>query len=58
MGEINKTTTISGTWSKELNLKWILGDTEPTAPEGYTRLADLDIDLGALGTLWCFIATT
>lgn len=56
MGEINKTTTIQGVVSKTLNIKWVLADTVPaTAPTGCTRLSDLDIALGVLGTLWAYI---
>ena len=55
MGEINKTTTIQVTATKTLNFKWVLADTEPaTAPTGYTRLSDMDIPLGILGTLWAY----
>jgi len=56
LGEIDKTVTATATVT--VNLKWILSDTEPTAPEGYTRYPDLDIDLGQLGKLWAFKATT
>jgi len=56
VGEINKTTTIQGVVSKTLNIKWVLADTVPaTAPTGCTRLSDLDIALGVLGTLWAYI---
>lgn len=54
MGEINKSTTIQVTATKTLNIKLILADTEPTAPEGYERMTDFDIPLGDLGTLWSF----
>ena len=59
MGEINKTipTTLSGTQTVTLtqdvavtlsgqsNYKWIDGVIEPTAPTGYGRFPDLDLDI-------------
>lgn len=42
MGEINKTLTTTVT----LNIKWISGATEPTAPEGYERMSEMDIIIG------------
>ena len=54
MGEINKTTTVST--SATLQIKWILADTEPTAPSDYIRFPDFDINLGDIGTLWAFKA--
>ena len=55
MGEIDK--TVAATATVEVKIKWILADSEPTAPEGYVRYPDLDIDLGQLGKLWAFKAT-
>jgi hypothetical protein len=59
VGEINKTITValSGQQSVTVtgqadvslsgtqNIKWIDGTTEPTAPIGFTRLIDLDLDI-------------
>lgn len=59
MGEINKTVpvTLSGTKTVTLtedvavtlsgqnDYKWIDGTTEPTAPTGYERFPDLDLDI-------------
>lgn len=56
MVEIDKTVTATATVN--VNIKWILADTEPTAPAGYVRYSDLDIDLGQLGKLWAFKATS
>lgn len=58
MTEIDKSTTIEVTATKTINVKWILEDTEPTAPAGYTRMSEFDIDLGALGKLWAFKGST
>jgi len=52
VGEINKTITVTTTVT--INVKWILATTEPSAPEGYERYPDLDINLGELGTLYAF----
>jgi len=52
VGEINK--TITATVDVTVEVKWILATAEPTAPEGYERYADLDINLGELGTLYAF----
>jgi len=38
--------------------RWILGSTEPTAPDGYARFPDLDLDFGILGKYWAFIKVT
>lgn len=56
VGEIDKTVTATAT--AEIKIKWILADSEPTAPEGYVRYPDLDINLGELGTLYAFRATS
>lgn len=59
MGELNKTVpvTLSGTQSVTLtqdvavtlsgqsDYKWIDGAIEPTAPTGYNRFPDLDLDI-------------
>jgi len=50
--EINK--TIAVTVSANVVVKWILADTVPTTPTGYSRLTALDLSLGDLGTLWAF----
>lgn len=54
MVEVDKTISKTATVTMTVNLKWILADTEPAAPEGYARDAPLDIDLGTLGKLWGF----
>jgi len=52
--EIDKTIAITVTTNAVF--KWILGSEEPTTvPEGYTRSAALDIDLGALGILYAYV---
>jgi len=56
VGEINKTVTLSASATVNLAIKWILADTEPTAPSGYIRFPDFDINLGDIGTLWAFKA--
>lgn len=38
-----------------LNFKWILGDTEPTTPDGYERAPTMDFDFGTLGKYWAFV---
>jgi len=53
MVEINK--TITKQFTVTIDIKLIQADTEPTAPDGYTRATNLDIPLGALGTLFAFI---
>lgn len=53
MVEIDKTITKSV--DVTLDIKWILATTEPTAPSGYSRYSLLDIELGALGTLFAFL---
>lgn len=56
MVEIDK--TIIKTVETSTNVKWILSPTGtvPSDPTGYARDSSLDIDLGALGTLYAFIA--
>jgi len=51
MVEIEKTLKAAVT----INIKWILSDAEPTVPTDYTRMPELDIALGQLGTLWAFV---
>jgi len=41
-----------------LLFKWLLSSTEPTAPEGYTRAPDMDLDFGVLGKYWAFVKKT
>jgi hypothetical protein len=50
-----KTVTVTAKESKQF--KWILSQTEPTAPAGYERFPDLDLDFGVLGKYWTFIKT-
>lgn len=38
-----------------LHFKWILSDTEPEAPDGYQRAADMDFDFGQLGKYYAFL---
>lgn len=40
--------------TETMQVKWLLGATEPTAPEGYERFPDLDLDFGLLGKYWAF----
>lgn len=65
MGEINKSTTVQVEASATLDVKWISGATEPTAPTGYVRLTDFDmtIQFSILDVLfeiklWAFKTTT
>ena len=59
MVEINEsvTKTVSSTLDVEVtaDVKWISGETEPPAPTGYKRAAELDIDLGLFGHWWAFL---
>ncbi len=59
MSEINKsvTKTIPVTLDVPVtaDVKWISGETEPPAPAEYTRVAELDIDLGMFGHWWAFL---
>lgn len=55
MGVITKTHTLTATKDVTVNYQFILADTEPTAPDGYTHVPELDIDLGQVGTLWAFV---
>lgn len=52
MVEIDKTLAV--TVAANVVVKWILADTEPAPPTGYSRLTALDLSLGDLGTLWAF----
>lgn len=36
-------------------LQWLKSETEPTAPEGFERFSQLDLDFGVLGKYWAFI---
>lgn len=58
MGEINKQFVQSKNVAITTDFKWIPAETEPTAPAGYVRTAELDIDLGELGKLFAFVKTT
>lgn len=59
MVEIDKSVTkhISATLDVPVraDVRWISGETEPPVPDGYTRAAELDIDLGLFGHWWAFI---
>ena len=57
VGEINKegTSTKTVTVTEVYSFKWIQSTTEPSAPEGYERAPELDINFGDLGTLWAFL---
>ena len=46
---------MSVTKQLSLNFKWILGDTEPTTPDGYERAPTMDFDFGTLGKYWAFV---
>jgi hypothetical protein len=58
MGEINKEITAAKTVTYTFSFKWIMATAEPTAPEGYTRAPELDINLGDLGKLWAYLKTS
>jgi hypothetical protein len=47
--------TITLTVKETKQFKWFLGQTEPSAPEGYERFSDLDLDFGLLGKYWAFV---
>lgn len=47
--------TITVTTTQTIQVKWIQSETEPTAPEGYERFPELDLDFGVLGKYWAFI---
>ena len=51
------TKTVTVTAKQAETFQWILSPTEPTAPEGYVRFPDLDLDFGVLGKYWAFIKT-
>ena len=59
MSEINKqvTKTVQATLDVPVtaDVRWISGETEPSAPAGYTRAPELDIDLGLFGHWWAFL---
>lgn len=59
MSEINKqvSKTVSTTLDVPVtaDVRWISGETAPSAPAGYTRAAELDIDLGLFGHWWAFL---
>jgi hypothetical protein len=57
VGEISKEITTAKTVTFAYSFKWIQATTEPSAPEGYSRAPELDIDLGDLGKLWAFLKT-
>jgi len=50
---VQKTLTITKVVTTDLT--WIKGDTEPTAPTGYERAPELDLDFGLLGKYWAFL---
>jgi hypothetical protein len=54
MVEIERSASFGVKATAELKVKWILADTEPEAPDGYERMPEFDIPLGALGTLFAF----
>lgn len=58
MVEINKQFVQSKTVVITTDFKWIPAETEPTAPTGYVRTPELDIDLGEVGKLFAFVKTT
>ena len=56
--EINKSLTKTISADIAVNLKWILSEAEPTAPEGFERVPEFDIDIGIAGKWWAFIQAT
>ncbi len=58
IGEINKQFVQSRNVAVTTDFKWISAETEPTAPTGYVRTPELDIDLGELGKLFAFVKTS
>jgi len=58
VGEINKQFVQSKNVAITTDFKWIPAETEPTAPAGYVRTPELDINLGELGLLFAFVKTT
>jgi hypothetical protein len=58
VGEINKQFVQSKNVNITTDFKWIPAETEPTAPVGYVRTPELDIDLGEIGKLFAFVKTT
>lgn len=57
LGPISITKTITLTKDQTTSFQWIQSDTEPTAPTGYERAAELDLDFGVLGKYWGFVKT-
>lgn len=58
MGEINKQFVVAKNVAITTDFKWIPAETEPTAPTGYARTPELDIDLGEIGKLWAYVKIT
>jgi hypothetical protein len=58
VGEINKQFVQSKNVAITTDFKWIPAETEPTAPAGYVRTPELDINLGEIGKLWAYVKTT
>lgn len=58
MGEINKQFIQTKNVAITTDFKWIPAEAEPTAPTGYVRTPELDINLGELGKLFAFVKTT
>lgn len=52
-------TTITQTHSLQTDVavdyQFILDITEPTIPTGYTRVPELDVDMGSAGTIYAYI---
>ncbi|MCJ7635663.1 hypothetical protein MUP77_25135 [Candidatus Bathyarchaeota archaeon] len=55
MGEINKQFVQTKNVAITTDFKWIPAETEPTAPAGYVRTTELDIDLGEIGKLFAYV---
>ena len=53
---VTTTKSVDVTWTNEF--EWIKGDTEPSAPTGYVRAPEIDLDFGILGKYWGFIKET
>lgn len=58
--EVNTLVSKTHTLTKDVtvNYQWVLATAEPTAPTGYTRLPEADVDLGEAGKLWAFVQVT
>ena len=54
MTTISKTHILTATKDVNVDYQFILAETEPTAPTGYTRIPELDVDLGLAGKIWAF----